>query len=463
MNPPSRMGKCSHFPDEASTTTFQLSRLQPKHKIHPLLVSLLRLTLPRCNRWHRDGTKMLISILTVTWPMRLKGLKMKRRLALRSGSLVSSRPSVYYISYSHLTIVGTDLKSKTSAGLDRIYGALEATGPITLKDALGQTGSQERLKAVLDKMQSPREALSSPEPAEAPFRALFDSPKASTSMASAVDLGRRLGTSTIQLASKTKDRLAPTVSAMATRVRQMAEMPARQIRGEDLEAGLRQLLFREPEAMEALEAIQVAACRAAIRVKRWAKTTGQQPAELFRDDPAACPMGPRLNALEGWRELERQAGVRFPEDIKARTLRVILLAEQSSNALLESFASLEHVPELLSPSLYNRLLLYTFRTLLADFTACSLELFAAMVEASEDITDEGVTRTCYSLLAELGIISALASIPQPDITLSFPELTDEEAEAAAAEVAKSLDASAMVSILREVYYAFEPIVISTIV
>lgn len=295
-------------------------------------------------------------------------------------------------------------------------------------------------------------------PLNSEFKTLFDGTKAS-GMATAVDLGRRLGTSTIQLASKTKDRLAPTVTELASKVkRKITEMPKRIIRSEDLDAGLRQILFKDLEVMEALETIQIASCKASIRIKRWCKQAGKQAPELFRDDPAASPDGPRLNSYEGWSALEEDTGISFPEDIKARFIRVFLLAEQASESLMESFAALESVPEQLSPDLYQRLLLYTFRSLVAEFVAASLELYSRLASAS--LSDNAITSLCYSLLAELAVINALAAIPQPDITLTFPELSDEDAENAAMEISKTLDTNSMVSILREVYYAFEPIVIA---
>lgn len=138
------------------------------------------------------------------------------------------------------------------------------------------------------------------------FKGLFD-----TIRPSADDhLGRmmgKIGQTTYSLASQTKNKLTPAMQDFASKVKKkITEMPKRRLKREDLDADVRRLLFREPEVMEALETIQIAACKNSIELKRM-KRTGRPVAPLFRDDPITVRENSafQLDSIEGWSSFVR--------------------------------------------------------------------------------------------------------------------------------------------------------------
>jgi len=320
---------------------------------------------------------------------------------------------------NNLAISKYCLGTKTAAGLDKLYETLEATATPSVE---ASSESTTNYKMLFDKIQLPVE--SALEPASTPidtavhtvdvssddhserFKTLF-SPKNST----ATDIGRvvgKLGQTTMHLANQTKNKLTPAVTDLASKVKKrITEMPKRVIRREDLEADVKQILFREPEALEALKKIQIAACESSTEIKRQKKKSGLKAPKLFRDDPIFVPSRSHLNSFEGWIELESYCNIEFPQNLKAEIIKTLLLAENSIDSVMESFCALESAPMHLTPELYQRLLVFTYRNLIADLTRLALELFSFIIDV--DIHEESLTVLVTAVLSEISNIKNMAS------------------------------------------------------
>lgn len=402
------------------------------------------------------------------------------------------------------------LGDKTSAGLDKLYGALDQPGQGTRLPPTGPLGQvfepEEKFRGLLDKVVDTPATVKQVDPEPDKFRKIFDevaspilsdSPDGKESMepekfkslfdkvASPImsspaapegddkfrslfdtrpemDLIKSTFKSKMSLASKTKDKLKPAVTGLASKVKQkITEMPKQKLRLEDLQkkSDIKQLLFAETDSLEYLEVIQVTACKASINLKRLARESGLVPVQLFREDPSA-DLNPafRLNCNVGWDQLEAQCEIAFPDSLKTDIIRILLLASNSTEFILESFCNLEAAPETIDPFLFQSLLRYTYTRLIADFTRLALSLLSLLVESTSISDPETVEVITKCLIYELCEIKRQSMQVHEDVTLSFPELQQKDCEEAVRAVGHQLDIGQMASILREVYYVMEPIV-----
>lgn len=223
-----------------------------------------------------------------------------------------------------LFYLGSDLKNKTVVGLDKLYEALDAVPESGTSSVSVTEASAEKFKSLLDQISPTATTVEAAEehvymptdyeemsvtdgdndqPVGDNFKGLFD-----TIRPGADDqLGRvmgKIGQTTLSLASQTRNKLTPAMQGLASKVKKkIIEIPKRRLRKHDLEADVRQLLFREPQAMEALESIQILSCRTSIELKRMRKA-GRLVAPFFRDDPTMVVKRSKLqlDSINGWQE-----------------------------------------------------------------------------------------------------------------------------------------------------------------
>lgn len=135
--------------------------------------------------------------------------------------------------------------------------------------------------------------------------------------------------------------------------------------------------------------------------------------------------------------------------------RLLLLARNSADSIMEIYSSLDSAPESLDSELYLAIRLFSYRQIMADFTRLSLELLAMISVGARENTVRVMVTT---FLSELDQIKKLSQQPSDDMGLAFPELNIDDITSTLSIISERLDIQPLLSIVREVYYAYEPIV-----
>lgn len=227
--------------------------------------------------------------------------------------------------------------------------------------------------------------------------------------------------------------------------RKMAERPRRTLGDAELRASAKALLFAMPDALAALENIQVAACDHAIELKRRRQRLVRLADPTADGPPPAAPLPP-----DAWERL----GV--PADTAAALAAA--LAARPADALLQHCAALHPPPAMLGPDLLGDLLRYSVRHGLAQLARSGLQALSAIADADEAPSPDALHGPVAALLAQLQSITIEAD-GMAEICSAFPELPPKTARACWDSVRPALaaDYAAMLVILREAYYALEPV------
>lgn len=152
-----------------------------------------------------------------------------------------------------------------------------------------------------------------------------------------------------------------------------------------LDMDAKSLLYDMDGTIDLIQTIQVMACESSIKVKRKMRqeSIDRKALELasFRNDPLSV-----VQIHEHSLFLDDSFWEQFPtnsyDDFKQKLQKLLVMAPNPTDMVLETYCNLQNAPDLLSSDLFTSLFAYVYRKELAQITSIALsmvQLFTAFV------------------------------------------------------------------------------------